>query len=73
MRRKRVGESDIVKYEEVIYKAKIRLLENDNLLLKQKINEKNKEIKILEKKNKFLILKVPKKITEYQYSLDEFI
>ncbi len=73
MRQKRVGESDILEHEEVIYRARIRLLENDNLLLKQKINEKNREIKLLERSIRKLKLKIPRKITEIQLSLDEFI
>lgn len=60
-------------HDVVILKARLRLLESDNLLLKQKIREKNNEIKILKTKNRKLELKIPHKIQEVQLSLDEFV
>lgn len=62
-----------MEHDIVIYKARIRLLESDNFLLQQKIREKNKENMLLKRVIRKLELQIPRRITEIQLSLDEFV
>lgn len=57
----------------VVLKARIRVLESENYFLKQQSRDKLEEIRFLKKELRRMELKIPRKVSEFQLSFDDFV